>query len=68
MGKPGRVGFALTISLMSLPASWHEARLHAAWAEGLGFASLGPETTCATPREPEHPFLDGWTPFPHRRL
>lgn len=52
---------AAVIGLMSLPASWDEARLHAEWAEDIGFTSLWTGDHLRHQRQPEHPFLDGWT-------
>ena len=52
------------VDLMSLPASWGEAKLHAQWAEQYGFSSLWTGDHLRHPRDPEGAFLDGWTLLP----
>src|SRR4051794_17605408 len=54
----------ISLGLMSMPASWAEARLHAQWAEGCGFAALWTGDHLRHPRDPERPFLDGWSLLP----
>ena len=58
------MGHAVAMGLLSLPAFWREATLHAEWAESLGFTSLWTGDHLRHPRQSEHPFLDGWTLLP----
>ena len=55
---------AVSLGLLSMPASWDEAKLHAEWAEAFGFSSLWTGDHLRHPRDPQHGFLDGWTLLP----